>query len=189
MQPTTTVIIETPLGQLMCSVINRDGSLVSDGVTINVASCNGVPRRIDAGAYDVKAALLSLSPSRDLEHISFSCSWIKPPDSPGEPDSGEWVDAQYWEIGDSVLLIATDDFDIVSDRLPQCGFQESPYPVLYLPTALEVQIPRAPAGRASTFHFVVATGPGSNADEVFSAWSAADLRHHELLELANRKWG
>lgn len=185
MQPTALAIIETPLGQLMCSVRDGDGNLVSEGVTISILSCNGVHRRIDAGAYDVRSAVLSLYPSRDLEHISFSCSWIEPPAAPGEPDSGEWVDAQYWETGNSVLLIATDDCDVVSMRLPQCGFQESPYPVLYQPSSLEIQIPRAPAGRESTFHFVVATGPGSNEDELLAAWCAADLRHHELLKMVD----
>jgi hypothetical protein len=185
MHPTATVIVETPLGPLECSVRDRDGRLVSDGATLRVVSCNGVPRRIDVGAYDVIGVLLSLSPSQDLEGLSFSCSWINSAVAPGEPDNGEWVDAQYWEVGDWVLLIGTEDFDVLSGRLPHCGFREDDYPTLFLPSALEVRIPHVPSGQASTFHFVIAAGPGSNAEERFSAWAAADLRHEQLLAIAS----
>jgi len=184
MQPSASVTFETLLGTLICRVTDHLGEPVTDGVSIRVLPVDGPACTIGTEACEVKAALLSISPSRDLQDLVFSCGWATEPDVAGDADSGEWVDAQCWTLGDSVLVIGTEDVDVLRWRLPACGFQEAPYPTQYLPSALETRIPCVPSGAASTFHFVIATGPGANEAEQFAVWSAADIRHQEILAIA-----
>ena len=184
MQPSTSVIVETRLGTLSCSVKDHLGELVTDGVSIRIVPIGGHSSKLGPGNLEVMAALLSITPHRDLQDLVFSCGWTTDPGIAGDPDNGEWVDAQCWTMGDKVLTVATEDVDVLRSRLPACGFREDPYPTQYLPAALETRIPCVPSGTTSTFHFVIATGPGANGEEQFAVWSAADIRHQEILAIA-----
>lgn len=184
MRPSTSVIVETRLGTLTCSVQDGLGEPVTDGVSIRIVPMEGHASPLGSGNFEVMAALLSITPHRDLQDLVFSCGWTTDPGIAGDPDNGEWVDAQCWTMGDKVLVVATEDVDALRWRLPASGFQEDPYPTQYLPAALETRIPCVPSGTESTLHFVIATGPGANAQEQFAVWNAADIRHQEILAIA-----
>jgi hypothetical protein len=95
--------------------------------------------------------------------------------------SGQWLDAQSWEQDSRLVMVGTEDGEMLAARLPECGFSEDAYPVHYLPDGFDVWTPRVDPGSEVTLHFVVADNPHPE-PAVASSWVAADINHKWLLD-------
>jgi len=105
---------------------------------------------------------------------------MSPLSGPPNPQSGERLEAQSWEQGDNLVMIGTEDFEALVDRLPNHGLTESDYPVRYSSDGIEIMLPQVPAHQRTTLHFVVAVNCLPE-PKGCSAWFAVDLPHQQVL--------
>jgi hypothetical protein len=109
------------------------------------------------------------------------CEWVVPQQAPGNPQSGERLDAQSWEADSHVVCVGTEDFEALTFRLPNCGLRESSYPVSYHAQGIEVCLPHV--REVASLHFAVAVNAWPEPVEC-SAWFAADIDHSRVLDFA-----
>lgn len=111
----------------------------------------------------------------------------------GGGDSGELLDAQTWDDGQTSVSIGTEDADALcrrarhARRLPPswvehlCPFFEKPesarhlrYPVVYLQHGVAIDLPPLPAGDRCEVHLAAALRPKTTDDDA-STWYAVDI--------------
>lgn len=106
----------------------------------------------------------------------FSCSWEPPLNVRGGSESGERLDAQSWHDEGTIVVVGTEDYVALNERLPPCGFAENNYPVKNIADGLEIVVPIAPAKVETSLHFVIAENSFPEPVEN-SAWHAVDIDH------------
>lgn len=86
-----------------------------------------------------RAVVLRVTSQVDIAGLRWSCE--SPPSVVGSPCSGEGLDAQEWEVGSRLVVVGTEDEDVLASRLGL--LRQDPYRgwIRYSPRKLEVRIP------------------------------------------------
>jgi len=173
-------IVHTSLGDLAFRLLDASRNVARTTHSISVFSIQPtIPNGMSVRACTV--ILLSLAPRNTENGMIFSCSWELPFELRGGAESGQRLDAQSWVDGGTIVIVGTEDYEALDERLPHCGFVEDDYPVRYFPNGFEIVVPRAPAGEVISLHFVVAENPYPEPVED-SAWFAVDIDHARLMQ-------
>ena len=99
----------------------------------------------------------------------------------GNPDSGEWLDAQSWPIGNGLLMIGTEDGETLLRRMPWLAIQGDDYSIEYLRHGFRLAIPYVAPNTPVGLHFVLAYNHVDAGDD--SEWDAVNVPHAKLIEL------
>jgi hypothetical protein len=123
--------------------------------------------------------VLSIRAAEEVQGLRFRCAWRAPLAVGGGPESGERLESQAWQVGADLVSVGTEDAEMLSDRLPRCGFSEELEAVRYLSDGLEVIIPMVHGGEEASLHMVIAENAWPEPHEC-AAWYAVDVTHRDL---------
>jgi len=125
----------------------------------------------------ILGSILSAQPICDFRFaLQFAASVPK-----GTPESGEFLDAQSFDIANSRVMIGTEDGDALASRLCWFELTESNYPIGYLRNGFELSFAYIPPRATLDFHFVIAYN--ATASDDCSEWFAVDVPHKNILLL------
>ena len=125
--------------------------------------------------------VLEFYAAEELYGLCFEYEWAGDSPSSMSPASGEWLDAQEWSNDKHVVVIGTEDFDRLRQRLrPEVGEFPRPYFVEYKDDGLAITLEEVPAATALSLHFVVAWNRLPEPKEC-SSWFAVDIPHQILM--------
>jgi hypothetical protein len=171
--------IKTPLGVLSFRVLGLDDSdCRADLLTPTVKLPPG--KSVDG----VVAAVIRITPTQSTSAVRCECVWDRAPASP-YPETGERLDAQSWDSNGHRVTVGTEDCEVLCGRLPDLGFTEDRYPVIYNEDRLSILIPDVTKGSSFSLHFVIAWRFLPDPAEI-STWFAVQIPHSEL-EAANNE--
>ena len=128
----------------------------------------------------VRAVLVKLRPQATRYNVRVGFKWLKPLQDSGDPQSGEWLEAQSWEQNGFIVMVGTEDYEALARRLPDRGLSEEEFPVTYHSNGIDVLFPRIPGGELTSLHFVVAENTIPEPAEC-SSWFAVDVSHSKIL--------
>ena len=171
-------MIGTPLGDIQVRVTGAD-RVVMDVIKPEVQLPAGMA--VDS----LVAVLIQISASEPLSDLRCECTWDQSP-ATGNPESGECLDAQSWDCDGHRVTIGTEDFELLSRRLPILGLTEAEYPDIYSDSGLAIVIPTVPRDTEFSLHFVIAWRSVPDPDDC-ATWFAVDIPHAKLEE-ANKSW-
>ncbi len=97
------------------------------------------------------------------------------------PESGESLDAQSFKIGNSLVMIGTEDGEMLASRHRWIKVTPKQYPIGYLEDGFELVLDFIPPNSNFDFHFVIAFNSVASTD--CSEWFAVDIAHRQLLAL------
>lgn len=169
-QPT----IKTPLGDLSVRVVGLDDS--DCRIDLLTPTLKLPPGRSVDG---VVAAVIQITPTQSTSAVRCECVWDQAPASP-YPDTGERLDAQSWDSNDHRVTVGTEDWVVLCGRLPDLGFTEDRYPVIYNEDRLSILIPDVAKGSSFSLHFVIAWRSLPDPDDI-STWLAVEIPHSEIV--------
>ncbi|MCY1535477.1 hypothetical protein D9M68_708840 [compost metagenome] len=177
------MVIQTSIGELFFSVSAQGQELAADEALFKYMQLES---RLPPGmAVDLlEAVLVVLKPQLDLNVVTISCKWISAPTLWDDRLSGECLDAQSWVVDNKLVLIGTEDLDSLATRLTDHDLLNEPYPVKYCNNGFEVVLPRVPANRITSLHFIVASNRYPERVDC-SAWYAVDVPHGHVLAAAD----
>ena len=165
--------VDTPLGRLVVRAEGLEGA--EHRIELLKPSVELPPGMSVDG---VVAAILIVAADSTTPAFRFGCTWEQAPTA-GDPESGECLDAQSWDRDGHRVTVGTEDFDALSDRLPQIGFTESRYPVSYAHDGLTIRVPTGTAASMLSLHFVIAWRSLPDPEDC-STWFAVDIPHAKL---------
>lgn len=138
-----------------------------------------VPQLPDGMAVDlVSAFLIDVPTAFPVYDLTFDCR-LAAIEQEGDANSGQYLDAQSWPIGDGLLMIGTEDGEALQARMPWLNFNEDDYPIRYLPDGLRLELAMVPAKKRLDFHFVLAYNHVDR--QCDSEWFAVDIAHTTIL--------
>ena len=160
--------------QLSCvSSPSLDRTLVVQRVAITPALPEGMVVDLVA-VYRIELALHA-----PIHNFAFDFTFIQSK-AKGDPNSGEYLEAQSWPIGNGLLMFGTEDGEMLQARMPWLKIQGDDYPVEYLTNGFRVVIPYIPPEAKVGFHFVLAFNHKD--DGCCSEWFAVDIPHARLAD-------
>ncbi len=169
--------IKTPLGILSLRVVGLDDS--DSRVDLLTPTAEFPPGMSVDG---IVAAVIQITSTQSTSAVRCECVWDHAPASP-YPDTGESLDAQSWDSNGHRVTVGTEDCEVLCRRLPNLGFTEARYPVIYNEDRLSILIPYVTEGSSFSLHFVIAWRSLPDPTEC-STWFAVDIPHAKL-EAAN----
>lgn len=177
-----TLDLDTPLGEIRFSA---DAESTSNGVydlELRVVEFQPVlPPGMSVRR--VRAVLLKVSSDIGLEYLDFLCQFATAIE--GGPESGEHLDAQSWEGEHDIVVIGTEDGEMLSARMPWIEVSDDPLALVqYQKDSMRVPLKGIPAGVTVTLHYVIAENSKPEPVEC-SAWYAVDVPHDQLLKLGS----
>ncbi|WP_143072653.1 MULTISPECIES: hypothetical protein [unclassified Variovorax] len=93
-----------------------------------------------------------------MRGLHFECAWYGASPSSGSPASGECLDAQEWSDEKHVVLVGTEDFDILRDRLTsEIVIRERPHPyfIEYKHSGFVITVDQVPAKTSLSLHLLL----------------------------------
>ena len=125
-----------------------------------------------------QVVLIKIQAKETVENVIVQCCYKgKAEIEDFDRNSGECLEAQYWENQDYKIMIGTEDHDVLLARLPE-SFSPEPYSVSCKEEGIFITVPKIFAKSSTSFHFVVAWNPSPEEDE--SCWFAVDIRHRDI---------
>jgi hypothetical protein len=124
-----------------------------------------------------RAVVLRVSTHVEVAALRWSCE--SPPNVPGSPCSGQYLDAQEWQAGDRLVVVGTEDEEALANRLGFLQLDPNASLARYSPQKLEMTIPRIPASAAFGLHFILAENTSPEPEDA-SAWFAVDIPHKDV---------
>ncbi len=176
------VELDTPLGQIRFSADAEPSSGGTYDLEFRVVEFQPIlPPGMSVRR--VRAVLLRITSDHGLRSLDYRCRFET--DIVGGPESGEYLDAQSWEGEHDIVVIGTEDGEMLSARMPCITVLDDPMALVqYQGNGLDVPLKDIPAGFAITLHFVIAEN--SNPEPVeCSAWYAVDVPHDYLLGIGS----
>jgi hypothetical protein len=174
--------LETPLGNLIASATFNPGVSKEESLSIVLGRFKAITARPQL-ATDCFGVVLTLHPQAVSGTLSFGIHWELEPPSSFSYATGEHLDAASWEDGAWILLIGTEDEEILSLRLQANEKVASlchEYPCRYTNGGLERQLWVMPSANCLTLHFAVAWGHNSGEYPDSPPWLAVDVNHEVL---------
>jgi hypothetical protein len=147
------------------------------------------PTLPEAMAVDgCSAAIWRLQASAPLAFPAITCQWATvPADADGGPSSGQWLDAQTWDIGAAMVSLGTEDGEHMAIRAHQGVMMPKRLePLLhvgtvdYLPGGLCVPFHPLQAGELVQVQFIIAWTLQGAPDRV-DTWFAVEQDPREVL--------
>lgn len=175
------LLVQTPLGRLR---FRAQAVRALSAVELFLTATPVTPELPSGMAVDgCVGVVLECYAVAELYGLRFECEWAEDSPSSMSPASGEWLDAQEWSNDKHVVVIGTEDFDRVRQRLrPEVVLGEFPRPyfVEYKDDGLAITVEEVPAATALSLHFVVAWNQLPEPKEC-SSWFAVDIPHQILM--------
>ena len=164
----------TPLGTLLFSA-----SIQSGEASLDLKLCKPATYLPPGMSVDqLEACVLQSTTTTRISELIYECYW-ESPFAKGSAESGECLDAQSWRDEKSIVMIGTEDFDTLRQRLPMCVLSEKDWPP-FPDNGLRIKIPVIEAHQSLSLHFVVASNPLPEPKEC-SCWFAVDIDHTKIL--------
>ena len=132
-----------------------------------------------AGCVGVVLACHAITP---VQNLRFECVWETPPPFCTGSDTGEGLDAHGWENKTHLLLIGTEDQDLLNARLPKAvllSSDRSKYPIELTEGGLAICVEFIPAACNLSLHFLIAWNSRPESVEC-SCWYAVDIPHNRV---------
>lgn len=177
-----TIELDTALGQIRFSADAEPTSSGAYDLEFRVVEYQPV---LPSGmsVRRVRAVLLKASSAKGLEYLDYRCEFDT--DIEGGPESGERLDAQSWEGEHDIVVIGTEDGEMLSARMRWIEVSDDPLALVqYQKDGLNVPLKGIPAEVTVTLHYVVAENSKPEPVEC-SAWFAVDVPHDQLLRLGS----
>ncbi|SDW85773.1 hypothetical protein [Roseicitreum antarcticum] len=173
-----TLILPTQLGFLSFEAQVTGASLVDDDISLQgIAFAPKLPAGMTTSTCT--AVLLQVRQGKELQSLRLHAELAT--EAVASACTGEYLDAQEWSDGESLVVIGTEDSQALDIRYPCMGFADI-LSVDFGPQSMTLKIDRLPSSPAASFHFIVAENPDPEPVEP-SAWFAVDQSHKELLRL------
>lgn len=173
-----TFILPTQLGSLSFQALVTGASLVDDDISLKgIAFAPKLPAGMTFSACT--AVLLQVRPGKDIQSLRLHAELATR--TVASACTGEYLDAQEWRDGESLVIIGTEDSQALDIRYPGVGFANI-LSVDFGPQSMTLMIDRLSLSPAASFHFIVAENPHPEPVES-SAWFAVDQPHEDLLRL------
>ncbi|MCB1636894.1 MAG: hypothetical protein KDI51_20060 [Xanthomonadales bacterium] len=175
------LIVQTPIGALGLSVTAGGKHLGSaDFRAVSIPASPHLPPGMSVES--VTAVVVWMHPRSPLHSVNLVLGWLQPVGA-GSPESGQYLDAQSWQVGEHIVYVGTEDVEALFSRISGPELTEEDCLVVYRAHGLEVRLQCVPSGRETSLHFVVAVNSWPEPVEC-SAWFAVDIAHEELLSAA-----
>lgn len=132
----------------------------------------------------LRAVLLQASSDRGFETLDYgvcceggiACG----------PASGEFLDAQIWTGLNQIVVVGTEDGEMLASRLATLfAAGASPAELQYRANGMSVSLAQVPAGCPVTLHYLVAEN-GKSDSEQCAAWDAVSLPHEQISARVRR---
>lgn len=173
-----TLILPTQLGFLSFEAQVTGASLVDDDISLQgIAFAPKLPAGMTTSTCT--AVLLQVRQGKELQSLRLHAELAT--EAVASACTGEYLDAQEWSDGESLVVIGTEDSQALDIRYPGMGFADI-LSVDFGPQSMTLKINQLPSSPAASFHFIVAENPDPEPVEP-SAWFAVDQSHKELLRL------
>ncbi|MBG9993327.1 hypothetical protein [Pseudoalteromonas sp. NZS37] len=169
------LVLKTIFGELSFGVTAKEGDL-SNGKIVSVNLEPMIPEGMEV--EDSIVVLLRVNSSTDIKNLNFTCTWNNTIEE-GGACTGQFLDAWEWEKDNHLLLIGTEDEEILGSRLGTKYLSQSP--VTMGSKGFEIHIKTFPKDRELTLHYVVSSN-GLPEKEDCSCWFAVDVAHKRVLE-------
>ena len=150
------------------------------GSALEVQRVGLLPALPDGMAVDlVTAYRISFASSTPIQSFSFDFT-LAECQTKGDVNSGEWLEAQSWPIGNGLLMFGTEDGESLQSRMPWLRIEGADYPVEYMINGFRVSIPHVKPNTTVGFHFVLAYNHVDKRCD--SEWFAVDVPHVKICE-------
>lgn len=172
------ISVNTPLGNLNFSAVAENFSDISEFTEVALSRPEV---KLPSGMVveDLVACLLICQPRERLLNLVFQCIWDTP-SLKGAPDSGERLDAQSWENATHIVMVGTEDYEALNERMPELSLREELYPIEYMTDGFRIMIPSVEPGTRLSLHYVIATNRLPEPVDC-SCWYAVDINHNVVL--------
>jgi hypothetical protein len=188
--------IDTPLGSIGFSAF-AGGTPISE-LSPRIARCKVVrslPELTLPNGMSVAgcaAVLLQCEAALAIPSLLFESKWDDCAATVWQPESGEYLAAQSWTNGRSLVMVGTEDEESLQERatrgshMPRsmAGQLGDPSVVSYGSDGFVVCLPPVPERSRIGLHYVVAWNPDPEPVEA-SAWYAVDIPHAKIVEAAS----
>jgi hypothetical protein len=172
--------IKTPLGNLQISLSavrdQADQHAIDNCIQI-ISFKPALPTGMAVSGCFV--AVASISPKVTLRNLLFCARLHTSSEFESGPETGEHLDALGFYSATHVLLVGTEDTDILSARLKSAvRLPEAPPP--FTRDSMTVQISEVTAGEKLSLHFAIAWNSLPEPQDG-SCWYAVDQNHANIL--------
>ncbi|MEO0513766.1 MAG: hypothetical protein AAF086_00540 [Planctomycetota bacterium] len=123
------------------------------------------------------AIVVSISTHADIPALCWSCA--SPADRSGSACTGQYLEAQEWEEDGHLVVVGTEDEEVLSKRLPFVKYDPFSSNFEYTPQCLQVTLRDIPAGAKFSVHFLIAENFSPEPVDA-SAWFAVEMPHEKL---------
>lgn len=168
--------VGTAMGPFVFS-LECEGS--SDTTTIEIHEVTPAPALLELAVERCTAIVACVRSRAAIPTLRWSC--VSPPLINGSPCTGEWLDAQEWHWDGRLVIVGTEDSEMLKSRFPFLTIPQWEN-LTYLPNRLELRLDNIPADTSLSLHYVLAENPLPEPAEA-AAWCAVDIQHHRLLDL------
>jgi hypothetical protein len=165
-----------PFGDVSLSCVSSPE--LTGGLNVKRVTCSPpIPEGMSVDSVDAYV-VTSTSPLA-IHNFSFDLIFHNG-ESKGGRESGEHLDAQSWQIGDGLLMIGTEDGDVLQNRMPWISTDGNEYPIEYLSNGFRLSFSYIPPNARVEFHFVLAYNRIECENQ--SEWFAVDIPRIKLNE-------
>lgn len=173
--------VSTPLGTLSCHVesVNTDPSCWELAPSISTAPFEP---KLPPGmsVLGCEMVLLQCTADDHCSGLTWECRWVGEAPVCSGRETGEGLDALGWEDRGHKVMVGTEDFDFLEQRLrPGVAISASPYPVIYSEKGIKVCIGPMAKGAELSLHFALAWSLALDPDDC-SCWYAVGISHAEV---------
>jgi len=172
------VKIRTPIGTLSFSAGAKETMLVCPITICHIEPV--LPQGMSVEACRV--VLLRCTPYSPLKEFVFSCKW-EDVYANSYSNSGEGLDAWAWESNDVLVMIGTEDSELLNSRLglkTDCTVEN--YPVTMTDNGIDIKLEEVAEKNEFSLHFVIAWNTLPEPVEL-SCWFAVDVPHKKILQI------
>lgn len=177
--------IQTPVGDLQIFIEATCGQTDAEALAncIRVAPYDpGMPSGMSVSGCAV--ALVEITPEEPLRNVKFGARLIPAEQVESGPETGEHLEAQGFRSDRHVLLVGTEDADLLDSRLMRSTkLPVDPY--TYTHDSISIRILEAAAGSTLSLHFAVAWNDLPEPQDC-SCWFAVDQNHEALVSAFRR---
>jgi hypothetical protein len=170
------VIVETSIGNLSFTVEAMEGDL-SNAEVVNSKIEPFIPEGMTVELSI--AVLLRASSPKPIKKLSFSCSWIDYNET-GYGCSGEYLDAWEWESNNQLVMIGTEDAEMLGGRLKIREMTLENSPISQNNNIVNIEVNKYPENKELTLHFIIAQNRLPETVDA-SCWYAVDVPHKRVI--------
>lgn len=169
--------LDTPLGRLTFHA-DYVGGAVTDFQLAQRAITPDLPAGMSVSAC--VAVLLEFSVMENVGVFQFHGEWGNF-EGKGYGETGEGLDAWAWEQDGHVVMVGTEDADLLNARMPWVTPSPDGYTVTMSDNKVTIRLESLSSGRSYSLHFVVAWNPYPEPHEC-SCWYAVDVPHKKIVQ-------